>query len=336
MLIPVSLNINESEVIGLSNASLTPIRTTKPLKLSFAQRLGKNFLRHYELYLFALPPVLYFIIFHYFPMYGVQIAFKDFQSGLGIWGSPWVGLKHFKRFFNSYQFQNLIKNTLSLSIYSLIAGFPAPILLALMLNDVSNERFKKLVQTATYAPHFISVVTVAGMILIFLSLRTGIIPNIIRFLGGEPRIYMADPKLFKHIYVLSGLWQGTGFGAIIYFAALSGIDKNLYEAALIDGATKLKRIIHIDLPSIVPTIIIMLILSCGGLLSVGFEKVLLLQNNLNVSSSEVIATYVYKQGLTRGQFSYTTAIGLFNSIVSFILLTSVNFIAKHLGETSLW
>lgn len=305
-------------------------------KISAMKKLKNNIFKHYELYLFVLPALAFFIIFMYIPMYGVQIAFKNFTPALGMWKSPGVGFAHFKRFFNSYIFWDLIRNTLTLGIYYLIAGFPAPIILALMLNDVTRARFKKFAQTATYLPYFISVVTVAGMILIFLSLRTGIIPNIVRFLGMEPKLYMADPKMFKHIYVLSGIWQNTGFAAIIYFTALSGIDKTLYEAAWIDGATKIQRIWHIDIASLMPTIVVMLILNCGGLLAVGFEKVLLLQNDQNISSSEVISTYVYRVGLLGGQFSYTTAIGLFNSVVNFVLLATVNFIARRMGQTSLW
>lgn len=253
--------------------------------------------RNYALYLFILPAFLYILIFHYWPLYGIQLAFKDYIPNKGIWGSPWVGFKYFKQFFSSYRFSQLIKNTLAISLYSLVAGFPMPIILALILNYTKNYRLKKFAQTATYAPHFISTVVMVSMVYIFLSPRTGIINTFIEFLGGEPKYFMGIPSHFRHIYVWSGIWQGTGWGSIIYIATLSGVDPELHEAAVIDGASKLRRIWHIDIPSIMPTAIILLILNMGSIMNIGFEKVLLMQNDLTLEVSEVISTYVYKMGM---------------------------------------
>lgn len=251
-------------------------------------------LRNWQLYLMFLPVFLYFLIFHYFPMYGIQIAFKEFSGALGIWGSPWVGFVHFERFFNSNNFGEVLWNTITISLYSLVVSFPCPILLALMLNEVKSRFFKKTVQTITYAPYFISVVVLAGMIILFLSPQSGIFNMMREALGMEPINYMYEGKYFKTIYVLSGVWQSTGWGSIIYLSALAGIDPALHEAAVIDGASRLKRIWHINLPGILPTVCIMLIMNCGSLMNVGFEKVFLLMNDINRSSAEVISTYVYK------------------------------------------
>jgi putative aldouronate transport system permease protein len=296
----------------------------------------RKILRNYELYLFILPAFIYFILFHYGPLYGIQIAFKDFMSVKGIWGSPWVGMQNFMKFFNSHYFWVLIKNTLSLSVYSLAAGFPLPIILALMLNELKNKRFKKVIENAAYAPHFISTVVLAGMILTFLSPSTGIVNEIIKALGGNPISFMTKSSLFKHIYVWSGIWQNLGWNSIIFTAALSGIDPELHEAAIVDGATRFQRILHIDIPGIMPTMIIMLIMDCGKVMSVGFEKVFLLQNPLNMEVSDVISTYVYRIGLLNAQYSFSTAVGLFNSVINFVLLVLVNSIARRVSETSLW
>ncbi|CAG7648260.1 putative multiple-sugar transport system permease YteP [Paenibacillus solanacearum] len=296
----------------------------------------KRVLHNYELYLFILPTLVYFILFHYVPMYGVQIAFKNFIAVKGVTGSPWVGFEHFERFFESYQFITVMRNTLGISLYELLVAFPAPIVLALLLNQVTSERFKKIVQTVTYAPHFISVVVIAGMLYLFLSPKQGLVNQILVLLGMEPVFFMASPDWFKTIYVFSGIWQNIGWAAIIYLAALSGVNPDLHEAAVVDGATKLQRIRHIDLPSIMPTIVILLILNVGHLMSIGFEKVYLLQNQLNIDASEIIQTYVYKAGLMNAQFSYSAAIGLFNSVVNFILLISVNQLAKKTKQASLW
>ena len=293
-------------------------------------------LRNWQLYLMFLPVFLYFLIFHYFPMYGIQIAFKEFSGALGIWGSPWVGFVHFERFFNSNNFGEVLWNTITISLYSLVVSFPCPILLALMLNEVKNRFFKKTVQTITYAPYFISVVVLAGMIILFLSPQSGIFNMMREALGMEPINYMYEGKYFKTIYVLSGVWQSTGWGSIIYLSALAGIDPALHEAAVIDGASRLKRIWHINLPGILPTVCIMLIMNCGSLMNVGFEKVFLLMNDINRSSADVISTYVYKVGLQQSQYSFSTAIGLFNSVINFILLISVNAIVRKLDQTSLF
>ena len=293
-------------------------------------------LRNWQLYLMFLPVFLYFLIFHYFPMYGIQIAFKEFSGALGIWGSPWVGFVHFERFFNSNNFGEVLWNTITISLYSLVVSFPCPILLALMLNEVKSRFFKKTVQTITYAPYFISVVVLAGMIILFLSPQSGIFNMMREALGMEPINYMYEGKYFKTIYVLSGVWQSTGWGSIIYLSALAGIDPALHEAAVIDGASRLKRIWHINLPGILPTVCIMLIMNCGSLMNVGFEKVFLLMNDINLSSAEVISTYVYKVGLQQSQYSFSTAIGLFNSVINFILLISVNAIVRKLDQTSLF
>lgn len=293
-------------------------------------------LQTWQLYLFILPAFLYFLIFHYVPMYGVQIAFKDFNPALGIAGSPWVGFEHFTAFFNSYYFWDLIKNTLGISVYSLVVGFPLPIILALSLNEVKDGLFKRGVQTITYAPHFISVVVIAGVIITFLSPSAGIVNDIIGLFGIEPIAFMEDPAWFKTVFVFSGVWQSAGWGTIIYLAALAGVDPQQHEAAIVDGATRLERIWHINIPAIFPTMIILLILNTGSLLAVGFEKILLLQNPLNMEASEVISTFVYRAGLLDGEYSFSTAVGLFNAVINAILLIIVNYIARKTNETSLW
>lgn len=298
----------------------------------------KRLSRHWQLYLVLLIPVALLIIFSYGPMYGVQIAFKDFKVRQGIWGSKWVGMKHFENFWGTYSFKRLITNTLTLSVYSLVAGFPIPILLALMLNECGNLKYKKAVQMITYAPHFISTVVMCSIILLVVtSANNGILNNMLAALGATERVdFITKPNYFAHIYVWSGVWQSMGYGSIIYIAALAGIDPSLHEAAMVDGASKIRRIWHIDLPGIMPTITILLILNVGSLMNVGYEKVLLLQNDLNMSASDIIATYVYRQGLEGAQYSFSAAVGLFNSVVNTILLVSVNFITKKLGETSLF
>lgn len=299
-------------------------------------RFQKIIKRDYQLYLLALPAILYLFIFNYIPMYGVQIAFKDFVAVKGIFGSEWVGLKHFERFFYSYQFWNTMKNTIGLSVYQLIASFPISILLALLLNQVRHKRFKSLAQTVTYAPHFISMVVLVGMLSMILSPRTGFINYIIQFFGGEPRLFMGEPESYKNIYVWSGIWQNTGWASIIYIAALSSINPELYEACRVDGANRLQQIQHVDIPGIMPTAIIMFILEMGKMMNVGFQKAYLLQNPLTAQSQEIISTYVYKVGLLNTQYSYSAAIGLFNTIVNIILLVAANNISKKLTQNSLW
>ncbi|WP_397327663.1 ABC transporter permease [Paenibacillus arenilitoris] len=307
---------------------------TKPgiKKTSWRRRIIHN----WELYLFVAPCILYFIIFHYVPMYGVQIAFKNFLPAKGIAGSAWVGFDHFERFFNSYYFWDLLWNTFSLSLYELAVGFPLPIILALAFNEIKNGFFKKSVQTVTYAPHFISIVVMAGMIITFLSPSSGILIRMIEWIGIEPAAFLEDPRWFKTVYVISGVWQSAGWGTIIYLAALSGVDPQLHEAAIVDGASRIKRVIHINIPTIIPTIAILLILNVGNILGVGYEKILLLQNSLNIESSDVISTFVYRSGLLNNQLSFSTAVGLFNSAVNAILLITVNRIAKKTSDNSLW
>ena len=295
----------------------------------------KRFLKNWQLYALLLPAVIYVFIFSYMPMYGVQIAFRDYRTSLGIWGSEWVGLKFFKQFVNYPNFLLLLKNTLSIGLYS-IATFPCSIIFALMINEVKNVKFKKTVQMISYMPHFLSTVVICSMLTLFLNEKTGVINTIIEALGGTRQEFLTIPSLFNDIYVWSGVWQGLGWGAIIYIAALSNVPSELVDAAKVDGANRLKVIWHVNIPSIMPTIVIMLVLSCGGILAVGFEKVYLLQNSLNLSSSQVISTYVYEIGIRGGQFSYSSAIGLFNNLVNVTILGIVNVVAKRLSGTGIW
>ncbi|MFC5652340.1 ABC transporter permease [Paenibacillus solisilvae] len=299
-------------------------------------RTWKGILRNWELYIFIAPAFLYFLIFCYGPMYGIQIAFRNFIPTEGFLGSPWVGFDHFTHFFNSYYFWDLIWNTLSISLYELAVGFPIPILLALAFNEVRTGFFKKMVQTVTYAPHFISVVVMAGMIITFLSPTTGIVTHILEWVGLNPPDFLTDPKWFKTMYVFSGVWQSAGWGTIIYLAALSGVDPGLHEAAIIDGASRFQRMRHINIPTLIPMMTILLILNVGSLLGVGFEKILLLQNPLNMESSNIISTFVYQSGLVDAQYSFSTAVGLFNSVVNAILLVVVNQVVRRTSENSLW
>jgi len=269
-------------------------------------------------------------------MYGVQIAFKNYNVAKGITASPWVGFYHFDRFFRSYHFWPLLQNTLGLSLYNLIASFPAPIILALLINEVHNTKFKRIVQTITYAPHFLSTVVLVGMLTTFLSPKVGIVNNLIEALGGERIYFMAEPAWFKHMYVWSGVWQHMGWNAIIYLAALTTIGPELHEAAIIDGANKLQRIWHINIPGILPTAVILLILNLGQVMNVGFEKVFLMQNDLNMKASDVISTYVYRTGLLGAQYSFSTAVGLFNSVINFVLIIIVNTISRKITEVALW
>lgn len=305
------------------------------MKLSTKKRI-KRAVSNWQLYLMMVPAVVYIIIFLYKPMYGVQIAFRDFNFADGITGSKWVGLANFERLFHSYWFPVILKNTLSLSILTIIISFPLPIIFALMVNELTNEKVKKTVQTISYAPHFISMTVMCGMLLLFLSPTSGLINNIIQALGGEPIAFMQKPEMFKWVYVLSGVWQGLGWGSIIYCAALSGVDTALLEAAELDGANRLQRIWNINIPVLVPTIMVQFILQCGRILSVGYEKVLLLQNAANLNASEVISTYVYKVGLEQFDYSFSTAANVFNSICNTIMLILVNTISKKMTEESLW
>lgn len=295
--------------------------------------------RDWRLYTFLLIPLIYIIIFKYIPMGGLTIAFKDYKMRLGIWGSEWVGFEHFIRFFESYQFKRAVSNTLILSFYNIVAGFPLPIIFALMINSVRNARFKKITQSIACLPHFISTVVLVGIVFQLFNNRTGLYGIIGELITGEyPSDIMGSPAVFRHMYVWSGIWKGFGWGSIIYTAALAGVDPTYHEAAQIDGATRLQRILHIDLPSITPTIITLLILRMGDLMSVGFEKVYLMQNGMNLAASEIISTYEYAVGLSGSSpnFSYATAIGLFNSVINLILIVIVNKLARKYSETSLW
>lgn len=296
----------------------------------------KSVRRHWQMYIIILLPIAYIIIFHYIPMYGLQLAFRRFYATRGIMGSPWVGFQYFEQFFKSPSSMRIILNTVGISLYSLVAGFPFPIFLAIGLNEIKGHFFKKSVQMITYAPYFISTVVMVGMILQALEPRIGIVNRLIVLLGGEAVNFMGKPEYFKSIYVWSGVWQNTGYYAVIYIAALSAVSQELREACIIDGATKVQRIWNVDIPGIIPTITIILIMNFGFIMNLGFEKVFLMQNSLNASSSEIIATYVYKVGLLSSDFSFATAVGLFNSVVNLVLLLTANFFAKKIGETSLW
>ena len=303
---------------------------------SLGQAAKRSLRRHWQLYLVMLPALLYFLIFKYIPMVNAVIAFKDYSVVKGIWGSPWAGFKHFELFFNNPVFWILLKNTLGLSLYALIAGFPIPILLAIALNEIRDGFFKRSVQLVTYAPYFISTVVLVSMIMLLLAPRLGIFNQGLQTLGLQPINFLGRPNLFPSIYVWSGIWQNSGYAAIVYLAALSGVDPMLYEAARVDGASRIQKILNIDLPGIMPVAVILLILSVGSLLAIGFEKVFLLQNPLNLGSSEIIATYVYKIGLLNANFSFATAVGLFNSVINMILLVAVNAYVKRVSDMSLW
>ena len=293
--------------------------------------------KNWQLYVFfLLPALLLTIIFKYVPMGGVLIAFEDYNVIDGVFGSKWVGLEYFRRFLASPDFMNYLVNTLKLSIYGLLWGFPIPIILALMLNSFRHKRYRKVIQTVTYAPNFISTVVMCGMIILFLSPSVGVINHVLEAIGIPAVNFMAKKAYWRHIYVWTGVWQSTGWSSVIYFAALAGISPELHEAAKVDGATKLQLIRHIDLPLIMPTATILLIMNCGSILSVGFEKAFLLQNNLNASVSEIISTYVYKVGLINNDMSYSSAIGLFNTIVNMVMLIIVNTISDKLSGNSLW
>jgi ABC-type polysaccharide transport system permease subunit len=301
--------------------------------------LWQRMAARWQIYLLLLIPVAYIITFSYVPMSGLVLAFKDYDFTKGIWGSDWVGLENFTKFFSSYKFGETLSNTLVLSIYSLLAGFPLPIIFALVINAFPGRKYKKIVQTTTYVPYFISTVVMVGIILQILNYRTGIYGTLYTlFTGAAAPDLIADAGVFKHIYVLSGIWQATGYNAIIYIAALANVDQALHEAAEIDGASRFQRIIHIDLPCILPTAVILLILATGGIMNVGFEKVLLLQNNMNLKTSEVISTYVYKVGLARGigDFSLSTAIGMFNSVINFTLLVTINWVGKKFSGNGIF
>ena len=307
----------------------------RPKPVNRSSRL-QRMIRNRYLYAMLLPVLIYFAVFSYTPMYGTIIAFKNFNPFLGIMRSEWVGFKYFVQFFESVYFSRLIRNTLTISLLSIALGFPMPILLALMMNELKSARYKRIVQTAVYLPHFVSVVVVAGMILSFLSVRSGVVNAFIRQLGGTPISFMSTPGYFPFIYAISGVWQEAGWGSIIYLAAIAGIDPGLHEAAVIDGASRFQRLLHVTLPCILPTIIIMFILRMGSVFTVGFEKVMLLYNTRIYETADVISTYVYRRGIQGMEFSFSTAVGLFNSAINLVVLVTFNQISKRVGETSLW
>lgn len=307
----------------------------KENKKSKWQIIKKDFKINKYVYLMAIPMVVYFILFHYIPMYGIVIGFKDFSPRIGIWGSPWVGLKHFKEFFDSLYFSRTVRNTALLSLYSLLWGFPASIILALLLNEIRREKFKRCIQTITYLPHFISLVVICGLIVDFTS-TDGLFNAILSNFGVEATNWLTKPEWFRTIYIGSGVWQSIGWDSIIFLAALAGIDPSLYEAAKIDGAGRWKQMLHVTLPGLMPTIVIMLILNIGGLMSVGYEKIILLYNSLTYETADVISSYVYRKGLQGGDYSFSTAVGLFESIIGFTLLIIANKLSKKITEQSLW
>ena len=298
-------------------------------------KLLKQIKASIPLYILIAPSLIILLVFSYIPLVGIVIAFKDYTPSLGFLGSPWVGFKHFIQFFNSYQFSLTLMNTLKISIYSILIGFPLPLILALLCNQMRDGRFKKVFQVVTYLPHFISTMVICGMLIMFLSPESGLIANLFKQIGLDFPNLLASPNRFAGIYVWSDVWQHIGWDSIIFLAALSTIDPTYYEAATIDGATRWQKIIKIDIPLIMPTAMILLILKVGGLLNVGFEKAFLLQNTLNLPGSEIISTYVYKMGLQSMQYSLSTAIGLFNTVVNIILLLSVNQISKKITNTGL-
>lgn len=301
----------------------------------FGARLRADVRSNYQLYIMLIPVIAYFLLFHYKPMYGAIIAFKNFNPRKGIWGSEWVGMEHFISFFTDPYFGRILGNTLVISLTTLVFGFPAPIILALMMNEIRCNWFKKTVQTLTYLPHFISLVVICGMIRTF-TMNNGVITTLLSYFGFAKETMLNKPELFVPIYVISEIWQTVGWGSIVYLAALTGIDMELYEAAEIDGAGRWKQTLHITLPSIAPTIVVMLILRMGSVLGVGYEKIILLYNEAIYSKADVISSYVYRRGLLQSDYSYSTAVGLFNSVINFVLVVAANQISKRASDSSLW
>jgi len=300
------------------------------------QLIRKRILPGWQLYVLLLPTLIYYGVFHYWPMYGVQLAFKEFIAAKGIMGSPWVGLINYKRFFSSYQVYELFRNTIVLSVTQLFLTFPIPIILAIMINMVASKHIKKFIQTVVFLPHFITVVVVVGILFVALSPVSGIVNMLIRNAGGTPIHFMGKAEWFRPLYIGTTVWQHSGWSCIIYLGALTTINPELYEAATVDGAGSLQRIIYIDIPSILPTATIMLILNAGTIMSIGFEKAFLMQTPLNIDTSEIISTYVYKMGLLNAQYCYSTAIGLLNNAINLALVLIVNQICRKLGETSVF
>ncbi|MBO9610079.1 MAG: sugar ABC transporter permease [Paenibacillaceae bacterium] len=301
----------------------------------WAPVIRRDWLRNYSLYMIVLPVIAYYALFHYVPMYGAIIAFKEYVPSKGIWGSPWVGFKHFQVFFDSFYFGRILKNTLVISLTSLVFGFPAPIALALLINEVRSRYFSRFVQTLTYMPHFVSLVVVCGLIIDF-TMDSGVINTVIGLFGGEKETMLNKANNFVPIYVTSEIWQEVGWGSIIYLAAMSAIDPQLYEASTIDGASRWRQTLHVTLPGIAPTIVILLILKIGSMLSVGYEKIILLYNPATYETADVISTYVYRKGLQDFAWSFSAAVGLFNSTINFALLVGANWFSRKVGNSSLW
>ncbi|GAA1678390.1 ABC transporter permease [Kribbella sp. NPDC056951] len=327
---------NESAAAPPASAPAKAVTRTAVPRPSRATQAKRSLRRHWQLYLLVLVPLAYFVIFKYIPISNAVIAFKNYSPVKGPWGSDWVGLKNFQLFFDNPVFWTLVKNTFLLAAYTVLASFPIPIILAIALNEIRNGRFKKLVQLVTYAPYFISTVVVVSMTILVLSPRLGFVNDAIGLFGVPAVDFLGNPDYFRHIYVWSDVWQTTGYSAVIYLAALAGIDPALHESARIDGASRLQRIWNVDLPGIMPTAVIILVLGVGNIMSIGFEKAFLLQNPLNQAQSEIIATYVYKTGLLNADFSMATAVGLFNSVINLVLLVVVNFVAKRITGNGLW
>lgn len=302
---------------------------------SFLQVLGREWRQHRYVYLMLLPVIAYFAIFEYAPIYGLQIAFKNYSPGLGIAESPWVAFQWFRDFFDSFYFWRVVRNTLMINVWDVLFGFPAPIILALLLNELTSERFKRFVQTIVYLPHFISIVVVAGLILDLLA-RQGLLNDIVASLGAERAAFMTEPQYFQAIYVGSGIWQSVGWGSIIYLAALVGINPSIYDAAKVDGAGRWGQLVHVTLPGILPVMMTLLILRLGNLLSVGFEKIILLYNPSVYETADVISTTVYRRGLLEANFSYGAAVGLVNALVSLVLLIFANWLSRRVSGNSLW
>lgn len=318
----------------MTNAKITGRHLDKRFKV----RNTRSFAENWQLYLLLLPTLIYFLVFRYLPMVGAQIAFRDYLPSLGYWGSKWVGLKHFERFFSSYYAERMIINTVVLSFGTLILSFPAPVLIALVLNEVRNTHVKKFAQTVTYAPHFLSMVVVVGLVTSMTNINYGLINILLKKLGiiEQSINFMTKAEWFRPLYIISSIWQESGWNAVVYMAALASVDVQLYEAARVDGAGRLRCIWHVTLPCIAPAMITMLILNCGKVMNVGYEKVLLMQNDLNKATSDVITTHVYQQGIQKGQYSYSTAVNLFNSVINLVLVMAVNAVSKKVSETSLW
>lgn len=333
----MTLSVSPTQPVG-SIAAAVPPDTARPRgRLARGPNSpARRALTSWRLYVLLAPVVIYTLVFRYWPMYGAQIAFRDYNPVDGFLGSPWVGLEHFERFVTSFQFERLMVNTLTINGLGLLIAFPVPIVLALLVNHLQAERFKKFTQSVLYSPSFISVVVVVGMIHLLFSPRAGLVNNVIEMTGGQAVFFMGDPAWFRPLFIGSDIWQNAGFSMIVYLAALTAIDPALHEAARVDGASMWQRIRHVDIPGILPVITILFILAIGNLFNLGFEKVLLMQTDLNLPTSEVIQTYVYKTGLQQAQFSYSAAIGLFNSVINLVLLLTFNWVARRAGQASLW